>query len=132
VTDFRANMPLPAAPMVDPQTGYPTTVWWRWMLTMFSRTGGGTGDSSAALAEFTANQARPGVAVTVGPSPFIYTAPSHGSILVGGNGVTRLEITANGATWFPTGSFYGAFPLAKSSQARISFVGSPSMVFIPG
>jgi hypothetical protein len=129
---YISAMPAPASPMVDPATGIVSPAWWAWMRSMWTRTGGGTGSTMSALAGLVANQSAPGVPVTLGASPFVYTAPSHGQIMISGGGVVRLEITANGSTWFNTGAYYGAFPLASGSQARLTYVGTPpGMTFIP-
>ena len=71
------------------------------------------------------------VPVILGVSPFVYTAPAHGAVLVRGPGVIRLELSFDGATFYQTGSWYGAFPLASGATVRLTFIGSPTLTFIP-
>jgi hypothetical protein len=153
VSQYTANLPMPVAPLVDPATGIISSVWLSWMTALFKRTGGGVGagpafpddaipqpDGIGAPGIVTKlsrgdhvhpSGSGPLVPITVGASPFTYTAPSHGAVLVNGPGVIRLQLSFDGATFYPTGSWYGAFPLAKGALARLTFIGSPSMVFIP-
>jgi hypothetical protein len=128
---YNSRLPAPAVPVVDPASGYLTPVWFSWFQSMFARLGGSDTTTSQVLADLVAGSTLPAIPVVIGPSPFVYTAPRAGFVLVSGGGVTKLEITANGTTFFPTGSWYGAFPVAKKSQARLTYIGTPSVTFIP-
>lgn len=130
--DYNCRLPLPASPVVDPQTGVATTALWHWMLAMFTRGGGNNAEVPQALNEYAVSQTMPGEPIPLGASPFVFTAPSRGSILCSGGGVIRLEITANSTTYYSTGSWYGAVPLSKGSSARLTYIGTPVLTFIPG
>lgn len=130
--DYNCRLPSPALPMADPQTGTPSLALWRWMLAMWTRSGGNSSETAEATAEYVEGLTAPGVPVPLGPSPFVYIAPSPGSILCSGGGVIRLEITANDATYYSTGSWYGAMPLSKGSSVRLTYIGAPILTFIPG
>jgi hypothetical protein len=129
-SEYACRLPAPQAPLVDPQTGLISRTWHMWALKMWTRTGGSSTEEADALA----NMADPGApsAVTLEPSPFTYTAPSRGSLIVSGGGVIRLETSADGVTWYSAGSYYGACPLNKTARARLTYVGTPSLTFIPG
>lgn len=131
--DYTCRLPSPALPMVDPKTGVMSEAMWQWMLQMWTRAGGNNTTTTTALNEYTTAQTAPGFAVTLGPSPFVFTAPGPGSILVAGNGMVRLEITAGAVLpFYPTGRWYGAFPMNSGAQARLTYTGTPTLTFIPG
>ena len=45
-TQYTANLPVPGSPVVDPESGQATQAWWRFFLSLYSRTGGAQGTSS--------------------------------------------------------------------------------------
>lgn len=69
--------------------------------------------------------------VTIGTSPFTYQAASIGMTLVSGGGVSAMEFSRDGTNFYPTGSFYGAFPLRKADRLRITYTDAPTVTFIP-
>lgn len=72
----------------------------------------------------------PAVPVTLGASPYVYTAASRGVVFIAGGGISLLEFSRDsGVTWYPTGAFYGCFFLATGDQLRITYVDAPDMVF---
>lgn len=115
-------MPMQAGPMVDPRTGFPTLIWWNWALAMFGRTGGGAGTG-----------AKPPQPVTLGASPFEFTFPTLGTAVIAPPGMVRVELNNDG-TWYPTGSWYGAFPAGGGAKLKLTYVAGPpipSLIFIP-
>ena len=48
MNSYVTAMPMPQVPMVDPKTGVLADVWFRWMTTIFGRTGGAQGAAPAA------------------------------------------------------------------------------------
>jgi hypothetical protein len=132
--DYTCRLPAPQAPIVDKETGIVSEAMWQWMLKMWTRAGGNSTGNANALNEYTAAQTAPGVPITLGPSPFVYTATGPGSILVAGSGMVRLEITAGAVLpYYGTGRWYGAFPMNSGAQARLTYTGAvPILTFIPG
>lgn len=115
------NLPAPRYPFADPKTGAVSTPWWYYLQALFNRTGGASGGDFG-----------PTVSIALTGSPFIYTSTGNGSLLVSGSGVVRLQIAPSGTTYYPTGSWYGAFPLSVGSLVRLDYVGTPVLTFIPG
>ena len=71
--------------------------------------------------------------ITVGASPFIVvnTSASMSDVIVSGSGVTALEFSRDGVTWFGTGSFYGMFALSPLDMLRVTYAVAPLMTLIP-
>jgi len=69
------------------------------------------------------------VTVTVGASPFTYTAPLAGNLLVKGGTVSAVQLTRTATVL--TGLTAGFFPLAAADQLTITYTGLPTMVFYP-
>lgn len=81
------------------------------------------------------NYTLPPVSVTLTGSPFNYqnTNAYPIDVLVGGatGGVTNLEFSRNGTTWYGTGSFYGQFTLSPNDRLRITYTSAPTVTAIP-
>jgi hypothetical protein len=77
----------------------------------------------------------PPFGITLTGSPFTYrnTALYTIDVLVGGSigGVTNLEFSRNGSTWFGTGSFYGQITLSPNDYIRITYTSAPTVTGIP-
>lgn len=70
--------------------------------------------------------------VTVGASPYTFTAGQAGALLVQGGGVSAMAFSRDGLTWYPLGSFYGLFPLSPGDMVRITYPGAaPVLTFVP-
>lgn len=82
----------------------------------------GEGDTSRSFAS---------ISVTVGASPYDYVAASEGMLFVSGGGVSSMSFSRDGSTFYPTGSFYGAFPLRKGDTMRITYSVAPTVTFVP-
>jgi len=114
-----AALPVPAAPMIGPG-GVVTHTWRYFFQQVLTRAGGASGNDFGAPAS-----------VSLTSSPFVFTAPSGGALFLSGGGISALTI-ARGGVGFPTGSFYGAFPMAQGDTMTIRYVRAPAAVFIPG
>lgn len=120
VPPANVNLPLPTALPLNPDGTF-THAWWYYFQRMFARTGGGTGGDFG-----------PAAAIELGASPFRFVAPSSGSVLVSGGGITLLRYSIDGTKWFSTGSYYGAFPVAATALLEVTYVRTPIMTFFPG
>lgn len=115
-----ANLPPYDVPFLGPN-GKITQAWWIFLLQIFNRTGGSNGQGNIGAV----------VPVAVGISPFIYKAASGGVAMISAGGISKLEYTRDGNTWYQTGMFRGAFPMAKGDALRITHIAAPSMIFAP-
>lgn len=70
-------------------------------------------------------------ALTVGASPYTYTAGVRGSLLVSGGTVSAIAFSRDGSTFYSTGQTAGMFPLSARDRLRVTYTVTPTMVFIP-
>lgn len=66
------------------------------------------------------------LAVTPGASPFKYTAPEDGNLIVSGGNVSAITLTRSG-TVIPTGATAGPIPMAKNDLATITYTVAPTL-----
>lgn len=69
--------------------------------------------------------------VTPGASPYTYTAPNDGNIIVQGGTVTVIELGRNG-TFATTGLTAGVVPMKRGDQLRVTYAVAPTMTFFKG
>jgi hypothetical protein len=69
--------------------------------------------------------------VTVGASPFTYSAPVKGSVIVSGGTVSLIEFSRNGTTFYTTGQTAGMFTLNASDRLRVTWAVLPTITFVP-
>lgn len=69
--------------------------------------------------------------VTVGSSPFLYTAPSAGTVSVTGGTVTDISLTRNTST-IPTGLTAGLIPVSNGDVVTVTYAVLPDISFVPG
>jgi len=69
------------------------------------------------------------ITVSVGGSPFTFTAPSGGYIILRGGTVSAVQITRTVTTL--TGQTSGIFPLSQGDQLTVTYSALPVMVFVP-
>jgi hypothetical protein len=62
-------------------------------------------------------------------SPFRYTAPSSGFVILKGGTVTGVEFTRANTTL--TGQTQGVFPLSQADQLTVTYSGLPTMTWVP-
>lgn len=67
--------------------------------------------------------------VAAGGSPFTFTAPSGGYIILRGGTVSAVSVTRTVTTL--TGQTAGIFPLSQGDQLTVTYTGLPVMVFVP-
>jgi len=75
--------------------------------------------------------AQPVAAITVSASPFTYTAPAAGSVVVTGGTVSAIALIRQGTT-VATGLTTGLIPVSRFDQVKVTYSVVPTMTFIPG
>ena len=75
-------------------------------------------------------QAQPAASVSPTGSPFTYTAPFRGVLSVTSGTVSNIEIIRTSTT-VETGLTAGLIPLSRLDQAKITYTGPPTLVFLP-
>jgi hypothetical protein len=102
--------------------GTPASVWFQFFSTVDSLLGGAPSKGGPVPA---ANES----AVTVGASPFTYTAPSNGALLVTGGTVSEIALQRQSS--YNLGITTGYIPVAADDEVTITFTGAPTVVFFP-
>lgn len=77
-----------------------------------------------------APRAPPAQSVTVGASPFSYTAAFDGIVAVTGGTVSAISLIRQG-TSVATGITTGLFPLSRLDTLQVTYSGLPTMTFLP-
>jgi hypothetical protein len=67
--------------------------------------------------------------LAVGASPFSYTAPVKGFVIVKGGTVSSITFTRSVTT--VTGQTAGIFPLNQGDTLTVSYTGLPSLTWVP-
>jgi hypothetical protein len=75
--------------------------------------------------------AQPVSAITPTGSPFTYTAPYWGTVVVNGGVVTVIALKRQG-TSVTTGLTDAVVPVARGDSVVVTYSGAPTMTFIPG
>lgn len=70
-------------------------------------------------------------AVSVGTSPFTYTAVRGGFVIVQGGTVSLVQFSRDGLTNHTTGATQGCFPLSQGDSLIVTYSVAPSMTFVP-
>ena len=68
-------------------------------------------------------------AVTVGTSPFTYTAPRGGAVIVQGGIVSAISFAR--VSSHVTGATQGLFPVSSGDMITITYTGVPTVTFVP-
>lgn len=71
------------------------------------------------------------VPVTVGASPFTYSAPVKGTVIVSGGTVSAIAFSRDGTTFYAIGQTAGMFTLNAQDRLRVTHTGAPTMTFVP-
>ena len=74
--------------------------------------------------------AQPSAAIAPTGSPFSYTAPFNGSVIVTSGTVSHIAIKRQGVT-IDTGLTVGPFALSQADQLIVTYSGAPTMTFLP-
>lgn len=69
-------------------------------------------------------------AIVVGASPYTYTAPSNGCVVVSGGTVSLVQLGRAGA-FLATGVTTGVFPVSAGDQIKVTYTVAPTMTFLP-
>jgi hypothetical protein len=77
------------------------------------------------------SSAPPILAVTPGASPYTFTAPDPGRMILTGGTVSLVEIGRQGA-FLSTGLTAGLFPLSRGDALRVTYSVAPTMNFLKG
>lgn len=145
------NLPLPNTPFLDGH-GNVTLVWRRVLLALLNRTGGTTasanallnGNSNQSFAVQTATlpteaislgqyRSEPGqtpTALGVGASPWTFSAPSNGCLILDGGSVSNVEYQRNGVQ-AQIGNPPEIVPMRVSDQIILTFSLPPNAVWFP-
>lgn len=136
------NTPLAMTGPDMPSSGGPTSPWYRFFTTLWTRTGGQQGINGAALTQASSDQAlliamnaQPigdgvplPIVITPGASPYSYQAPFRGTVLINGGTVSAISFCRDGSTQFafPT----GVIPVFTGDVVTVTYSGAPSMTMI--
>lgn len=71
------------------------------------------------------------VPVTLGASPYVYSAPVKGFVIVSGGTVSAVEFSRDGVTFYSYGVTAGPFPLNAADRIRITYTVAPTVTFVP-
>ena len=71
------------------------------------------------------------LAVPVTASPWTYTAPAKGFVIVTGGTVSLIQFSRTTGTFYPTGQTSGTFPVSLNDQIKITYSAVPNVVFVP-
>ncbi len=69
--------------------------------------------------------------ITAGASPFTYSAPVKGSVIVSGGTVSAIAFSRDGITFYTTGQTAGMFPLNAQDRLRVTYTVLPTLTFVP-
>jgi hypothetical protein len=69
--------------------------------------------------------------VVLGPSPYLYTAPRGGFLIVQGGTVSAIEFSRDGTTFYNTGQTQGTISFGSFDQIRITYSVLPNVTFVP-
>lgn len=69
------------------------------------------------------------VSIPLGATPFSYTAPSRGWVLVNGGTVSAVQFTRSVTTL--TGQTQGIFPVSQGDVLTVTYTGTPALLFVP-
>lgn len=92
------------------------------LLGMALATQGAPGDTARSFAT---------QSITIGASPYSYSAPSNGMVIITGGTVSALEFSRNGTTFFGAGFVSGIIPVRKRDITRITYTVAPVATFVP-
>lgn len=81
---------------------------------------------------YTGQPKGPVSALTIGPSPFTYQSAQGGTVYLSGGTTTQVQISRDGANFYPTGATSGAFPISQGDLLVVTYsVAPPTATFVP-
>lgn len=145
------NFPSTGFPFVD-KTGRLTQQARQFFVAIYNRAGGSTtsatanetGNSSVAfsvarattpaqavpLEQYRSQAGQAPSSVAIGASPWTYTAPGNGSLIISGGTVSEIEIQRGGVA-IVTGLTSGMFPLKANDGVIVLFSSVPQATWLP-
>lgn len=69
--------------------------------------------------------------IVVGASPYSYSAPVKGTVIVSGGTVSAIAFSRDGMTFYATGQTTGMFTLNAQDRLRVTYTVLPTMTFVP-
>lgn len=69
--------------------------------------------------------------ITKANSPYTYTAPVKGFLIVTGGTVSSIQFSRTPKVFYPTGQTQGTFPLSKQDQLLIIWSVAPNLTWVP-
>lgn len=70
-------------------------------------------------------------AVTVGASPYTYSAERKGSLIVNGGTVSQIRFSRDGTNYYVVGTTAGMFPVNASDLIEVTYAVLPTLTFVP-
>lgn len=111
------NKILPPDTTFVDDKGTINTNWWRFLANVSNQAMG-------------TNQTVPAT-ITVTASPFVFSTPAQGTLLVSGGPVTLIEYSKDQKTWYPTGVTQGQIQMVPNDSVRITYMNKPTLTFFP-
>jgi hypothetical protein len=71
------------------------------------------------------------VALTPTASPYTYSAPRKGFVIVSGGTVSQIRFSRNGTTFYNVGATAGTFTLNAADRLEVTYTVVPTMTFVP-
>ena len=117
------QIPSARVPITEDGEALISREWYRFLYNLFVLNGSGGA----------ATYANPASPVVATGSPFLYTNADTYTvdIMVSGGGVSKLEFSRDGTTYYDTGSYYGMFTLSPSDMLRVTYTQAPILTLIP-
>ncbi len=117
------QIPSSRVPITEDGEALISREWYRFLFNLFTLNGSGGA----------ATYANPASPVVATGSPFLYTNVDTYTvdIMVSGGGVSKLEFSRDGTTYYDTGSYYGMFTLSPSDMLRVTYTQAPILTLIP-
>jgi hypothetical protein len=117
------QIPSSRVPITEDGQALISREWYRFLFNLFTLNGSGGA----------ATYANPASPVVATGSPFLYTNADTYTvdIMVSGGGVSKLEFSRDGTTYYNTGSYYGMFTLSPSDMLRVTYTQAPILTLIP-
>ncbi len=69
--------------------------------------------------------------LTLTGSPFVYSAPAKGFVLLSGGTVSAVAFSRDGVTYYATGEIAGQFTLSAQDFLKVTYSVAPTMTFVP-
>jgi hypothetical protein len=112
VSNKTFGLPSPQLAFTNPKTGIVSSAWYQFL---------------TRLQQLSAE--RQIAPVTVGSSPFVYTASTIGNLFVSGGAVSSVVLSRSGVNLtVPSGIF---IPLAADDTVTVTYTVLPTMTFVP-